>query len=140
MERSSLSVVIPVYNEAAHLTATMRALSAAVHGSDFAAEAVVVDDGSTDGTAEAARASADGRLTVRIVSQPNRGRFEARRAGLARARGEYVLFLDSRVRLVPGALRFVRERLQSAPVWNGHVHVDADNAWGELLLLPVVRP
>jgi glycosyltransferase involved in cell wall biosynthesis len=90
-----------------------------------------VDDGSTDGTADAARSSADGRLAVRIVSQPNLGRFEARRAGLAHARGEYVLFLDSRVRLAPGALRFLRERLQSAPVWNGHVYVDANNAWGE---------
>ena len=123
--------MIPVYNEAAQLSSTMRALSAAVDGSDFAAEVVVVDDGSTDGTAGVARASADGRLAVRVVSQPNRGRFEARRAGLAHARGEYVLFLDSRVRLAPGALRFVHERLQSAPVWNGHVHVDADNAWGE---------
>jgi glycosyltransferase involved in cell wall biosynthesis len=131
MDSPSLSVVIPVYNEAAHLSATMRALIAAVDESDLGAEVVVVDDGSTDGTADAARASADGRLTVRIVSQPNRGRFEARRAGLAHARGEYVLFLDSRVRLAPGALRFVRERLQSAPVWNGHVYVDADNAWGE---------
>ena len=131
MERASLSVVIPVYNEAVHLSATMRALVAAVDESDFDAEVVVVDDGSTDGTADAASASADGGIAVRIVAQPNRGRFEARRAGLAHARGEYVLFLDSRVRLAPGALRFVRERLQSAPVWNGHVHVDADNAWGE---------
>jgi glycosyltransferase involved in cell wall biosynthesis len=131
VEPPSLSVVIPVYNEAAHLSSTMRALSAAVDESDFAAEVVVVDDGSTDGTAGAARASTDGRLAVRVLSQPNRGRFEARRAGLAHARGEYVLFLDSRVRLAPGALRFVRERLQSAPVWNGHVYVDADNAWGE---------
>jgi glycosyltransferase involved in cell wall biosynthesis len=131
MERASLSVVIPVYNEAVHLSATMRALVAAVDESDFDAEVVVVDDGSTDDTADAARASADGGIAVRIVSQPNRGRFEARRAGLAHARGEYVLFLDSRVRLAPGALRFVRERLQSAPVWNGHVYVEADNAWGE---------
>src|SRR5215210_949572 len=131
MERPSLSVVIPVYNEAAHLPATMRALVAAVAESDFDAEVVVVDDGSTDGTADAARASADGRLAVRVVAQPNRGRFEARRAGLAHARGEYVLLLDSRVQLAPGGLRFVHERLQSAPVWNGHVHVDADNAWGE---------
>jgi glycosyltransferase involved in cell wall biosynthesis len=131
MESPSLTVVIPAYNEAAHLSATMRALIAAVDESDFAAEVVVVDDGSTDGTADAATASADGRLPVRIVSQPNRGRFEARRAGLAHSRGEYVLFLDSRVRLAPSGLRFVRERLQSAPVWNGHVYVDADNAWGE---------
>jgi glycosyltransferase involved in cell wall biosynthesis len=131
MAPPSLSVVIPAYNEAARLPATIRALTAAVDESDFGAEVVVVDDGSTDGTADAARASADGRLTVRIVSQPNRGRFEARRAGLAHAHGEYVLFLDSRVRLAPGALRFVRERLHSAPVWNGHVYVDTDNAWGE---------
>jgi glycosyltransferase involved in cell wall biosynthesis len=131
MAPPSLSVVIPAYNEASHLPSTLRALVAAVDESELDAEVVVVDDGSTDGTAEAATASADGRLDVRVVSQPNRGRFEARRAGLADARGEYVLFLDSRVRLAPGALRFVRERLQSAPVWNGHVHVDADDAWGE---------
>ena len=131
MESPSLSVVIPVYNEAAQLPATMRALNAAVDESDFGAEVIVVDDGSTDGTADAARSSADGRLALRIVSQPNRGRFEARCAGLAHARGDYVLFLDSRARLARTALRFVRERLQHAPVWNGHVYVDADNAWGE---------
>jgi glycosyltransferase involved in cell wall biosynthesis len=126
-----LSIVMPVFNEATHVPRTIAAVATAVSGSGFDAELIVVDDGSTDGTADAAAASADGRLDVRIVSQPNRGRFEARRAGLALARGEYVLFLDSRVRLGPGSLRFVRERLQSAPVWNGHVHVDADNAWGE---------
>src|SRR5437762_11377371 len=132
MAPPSLSVVMPVYNEAAHLPSTLRALGEAVGESDFTAEVVVVDDGSTDGTADAARASGDGQLAVHVVSQPNRGRYEARRAGLAHARGEYVLFLDSRVRLAPGALRFLRERVQSAPVWNGHVHVDADNAWGEV--------
>jgi glycosyltransferase involved in cell wall biosynthesis len=127
----SLSIVMPVFNEAAHLARTTAAVTTAINESGFDAELIVVDDGSTDGSADVARSSVDGPLTVRIVSQPNRGRFEARRAGLAHARGEYVLFLDSRVRLAPGALRFVRERLQSAPVWNGHVYVDADNAWGE---------
>jgi len=127
----SLSIVMPVFNEAAHLARTIAAVTTAINGSGFDADLIVVDDGSTDGSADVARLSADGQLTVRIVSQPNRGRFEARRAGLAHARGEYVLFLDSRVRLAPGALRFVRERLQSAPVWNGHVYVDADDSWGE---------
>jgi glycosyltransferase involved in cell wall biosynthesis len=131
METPTLSVVIPVYNEASHLAETMAALSAAIDRGAVDAEVIVVDDGSTDSTAAAARASADGRADVRVVSQPNRGRFEARRTGLAHARGEYVLLLDSRARLAPGALRFVRERLASAPVWNGHVDVDADNAWGE---------
>jgi glycosyltransferase involved in cell wall biosynthesis len=131
MGTPSLSIVIPVYNEAAYLPETLRALVAAVDESDVDAEVIVVDDGSTDGTADAARASANGSLDMRVVSQPNRGRFEARRTGLAEARGDYVFFLDSRTRLAPGALRFVGERLQYAPVWNGHVHVDADNAWGE---------
>ena len=131
MARPSLTVVVPVYNEAAHLTLTMRALLAALDGSGFDAELVVVDDGSSDGSADVVQSSADGRVEVRIVRQPNRGRLEARRAGLAHARGDYILFLDSRVQLAPGALRFVHDRVRAEPVWNGHVYVDADNALGD---------
>jgi glycosyltransferase involved in cell wall biosynthesis len=127
----SLSVVMPVHNEAAYLPGTIRALLSAVDGSGFDAELVLVDDGSTDGSADVARSAADGRVSLNLVSQGNRGRFDARRTGLAEARGDSVLFLDSRVLLGQDALRFVRARLQSAPVWNGHVYVDADNALGE---------
>jgi glycosyltransferase involved in cell wall biosynthesis len=122
---------MPVYNEAAHLGATLGALATAIEQSGFDAELVVVDDGSTDGSAEVARSNADGRLPARVVSQPNRGRFEARRAGLSDATGEYVLFLDARVHLAPEALRFLRGRLASEPVWNGHVYVEADSALGD---------
>jgi glycosyltransferase involved in cell wall biosynthesis len=131
MARPSLSVVVPVHNEAAHLARTMCALLAALDGSGFDGELVVVDDGSSDGSADVARSSIDGRVKARIVRQPNRGRFEARRAGLSEATGEYVLFLDSRVQLAPDALGFVRDRLPSERVWNGHVYVDADNALGD---------
>jgi Glycosyl transferase family 2 len=127
----SLSVVIPVRDEAGQLGATIRALLAALEGSGFDAELIVVDDGSTDGSAAVARSSADGRLPLRVLSQANSGRFEARRAGLSEARAGYVLFLDSRVRLAPDALRFVHGRLQAEPVWNGHVYVEADNALGD---------
>src|ERR671923_1655049 len=123
----SLSVVMPAHNEARHVGATIAALATALDGSGFDAEVVLVDDGSSDGTADAARAAAKG-VELRVVAQPNRGRFAARRAGLEAATTDYVLFLDARVCLAPGALRFVRERLPDAPVWNGHVHVDADNA------------
>jgi glycosyltransferase involved in cell wall biosynthesis len=122
---------MPVRNEAAHVGATIAALETALARSGFDAELVLVDDGSTDGTAQAAREAADGQVELRVVSQSNRGRFEARRVGLGSATGEYVLFLDARVRLAQDALRFVQERLPDAPVWNGHVHVDADNAYGE---------
>jgi hypothetical protein len=131
MVGESLSVVIPVFNEEAQLVATIDALAAALDGSGFAAELVLVDDGSTDASADVARAASDGRIAFRLVTQPNRGRFEARRAGLGRAGGDYVLFLDSRVRLGRDSLRFVHGRLESAPVWNGHVYVEADNALGD---------
>jgi len=127
----SLSVVIPVRDEAGQLAATIDALIAALDGSGFDAELIVVDDGSTDGSADVARSNADGRIPVRVLSQTNSGRFEARRAGLSEASADSVLFLDSRVRLVPNALGFVHGRLQSEPVWNGHVYVDADNALGD---------
>jgi len=131
MLRDSLTVVMPVFNEEAYIGATIDALAAAVQESGFDAELVLVDDGSTDRSVDLARAHADGRLSLRIVSQPNRGRFEARRAGLEAAEGDSVLFVDARVRLVPGALRFVRPRLAAEPVWNGHVEVDADDAFGD---------
>jgi glycosyltransferase involved in cell wall biosynthesis len=122
---------MPVFNEETCLPATIDALAAALEESGFEAELVLVDDGSTDESAAVARAAADGRLPLRILSQANRGRFEARRAGLSVATGEFVLFLDSRVRLARDALSFVHERLDDAPVWNGHVHVLAENTLGD---------
>jgi len=127
----SLSVVMPVFNEETHLGDTIDALADALAGSGFDAELLLVDDGSTDGSAAVARAHADGRVRCRVLEQPNRGRFEARRAGLEAAAGEYVLFLDARVRLAPGALRFVREHLDDGRVWNGHVYVVARDALGD---------
>jgi glycosyltransferase involved in cell wall biosynthesis len=127
-----LSVVLPVYNEAAHLPETIAALVAAVADSGFDAELVLVDDGSTDGSAEIVRGALGERLALEVVAQPNRGRFEARRAGLEAASREWVLLLDGRVRLRPGSLAFVHERLASGDrVWNGHVHVDTEgNPYG----------
>jgi glycosyltransferase involved in cell wall biosynthesis len=127
----SLSVVMPVYNEGNHLEGTIDALVTAIDGSGFEPELVLVDDGSTDGSANIARASADGRVPLRIVAQPNRGRFEARRAGLSAASGDYVLFLDARVQLLPNALRFVHGRLHAEPVWNGHVYVETESLLGD---------
>jgi glycosyltransferase involved in cell wall biosynthesis len=127
----SLSVVIPVRDEAAHLPATIAALLTALEASDFDAELVLVDDGSTDGSADVARTSADGRVPLRIVRRAGEGRFEARLAGLEAAEGKLALLLDARVRLESDALRFVRDRVEvGESVWNGHVVVDADTAYG----------
>jgi glycosyltransferase involved in cell wall biosynthesis len=129
----TLSVVMPVHDEAPHLRDTIDALVAAVEGSGFVAELVLVDDGSNDGSAETAREALDRRLPFTLVAQENRGRFEARRAGLEAAKGDWVLLLDGRVRIDPGALAFAHERVAAANgrVWAGHVDVDAEgNPYG----------
>ncbi len=125
--RPSLSVVMPVYNEAEHLPSTIAALVEAVGRSDFEAELVVVDDGSTDGSAKVTQSALAARLALRLIAQPNRGRIEARRAGLEAARGEWVLLLDARVRPYRDALAFARSRLDAGErVWTAHVEVIAD--------------
>ena len=119
-----LSVVMPVYNEAPHLAATIDALVVAVERSGWQAELVVVDDGSTDGSGGAVSEALGGRLPLRVLDQPNRGRFDAVRNGLAATIGEYVLVLGARVRLRPDALGFVRGRQGKGElVWTGHVHI-----------------
>jgi hypothetical protein len=126
---SSLSVVIPVRNEAGDLRATIEALFEALDGSGFDAELVVVDDGSTDGSATVAREAVADRLPLRVLSQPNRGRFEARRAGLEAATGEWALLLDGRVRIGPDALAYAHERVREGrAVWTAHVDVDVDGS------------
>jgi glycosyltransferase involved in cell wall biosynthesis len=128
----TLSVVMPVYNEAAHLPATIEALIAAIERSDFEAELILVDDGSTDGSAIVARNAVAERLPLHVLSQPNLGRLAARRSGVQAARAELVLLLDGRVRPDADALIFVRSRVKAGErVWTSHVRVDAEgNLYG----------
>jgi len=122
-----LSVVIPVFNEPEQVVATIRSATAAIGESPAFAEAeiVVADDGSTEDVAGAALAAAT-TVPVRIERLPqNGGRFKARQAGLAAARGEYVFFLDAGVTVEPGSLSFLADRLADGrDVWNGHTILD----------------
>jgi glycosyltransferase involved in cell wall biosynthesis len=125
----SLSVVVPVFNEASHLPETIEALIGALDGSGFEAELVLVDDGSTDGSADVAAYSANDRLPLRVLTQSNRGRFEARRAGLDVAVGEWALLLDGRVQIDRRSLSYVHDRLPSgSDVWTAHVNIDVDGS------------
>jgi dolichyl-phosphate beta-glucosyltransferase len=88
-----LSVVIPAYNESARLASTLRALSDATAGES--AEVIVVDDGSTDGTDDVARAAlASGEHQV-IRLPVNEGKGAAVRAGVLASRGDAVVFMDA---------------------------------------------
>jgi glycosyltransferase involved in cell wall biosynthesis len=124
----TLSVVLPAYNEGPHLRATINALVEAVERSGLGVELVFVDDGSTDGSADIVSHAVGNRLPLRVVAQPNSGRFAARRAGLDAATADWVLLLDGRVRLEPDALKYVWGRVQAGErIWNGHVHVETES-------------
>ena len=95
------SIIIPAYNGAGHLAAAVETLFA----QDFTDwEAVIVNDGSTDSTAEVAEglAKRDGR--IRVVHQQNGGVSVARNRGMDEARGEWIVWLDADDAYVPGAL------------------------------------
>jgi glycosyltransferase involved in cell wall biosynthesis len=124
----TLSVVIPVFNEEQWIVRCVDSLMVAIARAGWSAQVVVVDDGSTDGTA-AALSDLAARHGVTVVGQANLGRFEARKAGLAKAAGSHVLLLDSRVIIDPDALTYLRGQLADHPeraVWNGHINVASD--------------
>jgi glycosyltransferase involved in cell wall biosynthesis len=105
-------VVIPCYNQARFLGEAVESVLCQTHA-DF--EVIVVDDGSTDDTAEVASSYAAEDARVRLVRQENRGLAGARNRGLAESRGEYVVFLDSDDRLLGGALEVGVRELASHP-------------------------
>jgi glycosyltransferase involved in cell wall biosynthesis len=95
MPKSSVSVIIPAFDAAHSLS---RCLDSVLDQTLKPREILVVNDGSTDETAEVVRSY--GR-EVEYLEQENRGPAEARNAGLRRATGEFVAFLDADDRWFP---------------------------------------
>src|SRR5262245_1810479 len=96
---TSLSVVIPAYNEAVRLGNTVRAVVDYLREHAPDGEVIVVDDGSLDRTADVAReafAQTSGNLRTSVISyKSNLGKGRAVRLGLLAARGDVVLFSDA---------------------------------------------
>jgi glycosyltransferase involved in cell wall biosynthesis len=105
-----VSVVIPAFNAARFLTGSIPSVLAQTWN-DF--ELIVVNDGSTDSTADCVRTFADPR--IRLVTQANRGLAGARNAGIRAARGTYIAFLDADDLWHPEKLARHVQHLQSRP-------------------------
>lgn len=88
----TVSVIIPAYNAAEYVARTLESLRAQTFA-DF--EAIVVDDGSQDHTADIVREFAARDSRIRLIQQPNAGVATARNRALAEARGRYLANLDS---------------------------------------------
>lgn len=119
-----LTVVVPAFQEAERVASTILELRAALHEvGDDGLEVVVVDDGSTDATAEeAARAGAD-----RIVRlDRNRGKGAAVRAGVAVASGRTIAYTDADLSYPPEQLLALLARVEAGSrfVAGSRRHVD----------------
>jgi glycosyltransferase involved in cell wall biosynthesis len=89
----TLSLVVPVFNEAQRLEATLPRFVAWLRDAPFTSELVVVDDGSVDGTADLAAQLLPAGMG-RVLREPHRGKGGAVRAGMLAAEGHYRLFMD----------------------------------------------
>ena len=107
--RPLVSIVTPSYNQASYLEETIRSV---LEQGYEPLEYVVVDDGSTDGSAELAERYAD-RLTV--IRQENSGQTAAINRGFAETSGELMGYLNSDDTLLPGALEAMVAELEREP-------------------------
>lgn len=123
---STVSVIIPTFNRASLLK---EAIDSALTQGLPDLEVIVVDDGSTDDTAAVLSAYGDHIVARR---QPNQSAPVARNNGVAVARGDYLVFLDSDDRLLPGSLVQLAAALDANPalglVVGGFRFVDASGA------------
>jgi glycosyltransferase involved in cell wall biosynthesis len=100
-----VSVVIPCLNEATSIEACVLAARAAISKGRYRGEVLVVDNDSTDGSGEIAAAAG-----ARVIYEPRRGYGNAYLAGLAEAKGRYIVMLDADLTYDAHELpRFVKE-------------------------------
>ncbi len=102
----SVSVLIPAYNEAKVIAASIRRILASSHRKTGI---IVIDDGSTDDTSEVVRSAFSGDDRVRLITTQNGGKARAINLGLAHAEGDIVVVLDADTQFEPQTIsRLVR--------------------------------
>jgi len=107
----AVSVIVPAYNESVGIAAAVRSLV----DSDYPAlEVVVVDDGSTDGTADIVDAL--GIFNVRVVRQPNSGKATALNTGIAAAAHDVLVLVDGDTVFQPDTIRMIVQQLRDPDV------------------------
>ncbi len=105
-----ISIIVPSFNQAGYLEATLHSL---LDQNDAGLEIVVVDGGSTDGSVEIIRRHEE--HLAWWVSEPDRGQSHALNKGFAKAKGDWLGWLNSDDLLLPGALMALRQHVVQEP-------------------------
>ncbi|MBO6217182.1 MAG: glycosyltransferase family 2 protein [Prevotella sp.] len=121
-----LTIIIPVYNVSSLLRKCVETIIDKKLG-DY--EVLLVDDGSTDGSAEICDSLAEESTHIRVIHQKNGGLSSARNTGLKRSHSEYVTFIDSDDFLEPGTLPRMMNILKAHPEYD-ILEYDAVIAYG----------
>ncbi|HWY19475.1 MAG TPA: glycosyltransferase family A protein [Solirubrobacteraceae bacterium] len=141
MPLPSLSIVIPVFKQPKRIARTIDDAVIAVKRSGFErAEIVVVV---ADVQTREVLAGLTPPLPLRVLEEELPGRFAARQQGIAAATGELVLLLDSRISIMPDALRFVSDRIadeHDLPIWSAHFEFNVQTPYGRFwsVIIPLV--
>jgi len=128
---------MPVYNGAHVIVDSLESVLSQTHQE---IEVLVVDDGSTDGTAEVVRRAVGSDPRVRILSQPNRGVARARNYGLEEANGAFVAFVDAddlwrQDKLAKQTASLQQAGPDVAVVYTWYAHIDQEGR-----VIPPIRP
>ncbi|BCW96163.1 MAG: glycosyltransferase family 2 protein [Fimbriimonadales bacterium] len=114
MDAPTLSLIVPLYNEAPNLPPLLEACTAALTRTGESWEIVLIDDGSDDGSAAFIQQGAQADPRVRFVRHPQRlGKTQAYATGFRAARGQYLFTIDADLQEDPTAIPAMLTRLRT---------------------------
>ena len=130
----AVSIIVPAHNEEALLEPTLRAIAASADALGEPYEVLVVDDGSTDRTAEVARAQG-----AKVVTVDVRHIAAARNAGARAARGSLLIFVDADTLVTPAVVKGAVAAMRAGAVGGGAAAVfdEATPWWANIAILVI---
>lgn len=116
-KQDKISIIVPVYNGQAYIAPCIESILAQTSPSLPKLEIIIINDGSTDNTAAICRSLSELHKNIQIITLEDLGVSSARNAGLLKATGNYITFIDADDRLLPGTLLYL---------WELSVRTDSD--------------
>lgn len=116
------AIIVPAYNEEGYLAGTLSSIRSAMEKVPGEGEIIVVDNNSTDDTAEVSRESG----ADRVVFEPHNQIARARNSGARESRAEFLVFVDADTAIESGTLRGALESLSSGEVVAGGARIEMD--------------